>query len=357
MEKNMKYAIYGAGSLGIVLSAYLKNAGEQFDVIDRNPKSVDALNSVGAKVVGKVNMLEKVNAILESEVKDKYDIILLLTKQVGNDEIIKKASSFLADGGVICTFQNGLPEKQVAKIIGADRTYGCAVGWGATRLEPGVSELTSENTRETLTFSFGSLDGHKDDKFDEIVRILSKMGNVEIEENFIGARWAKLLINSAFSGMSTVIGGTFGEAAKNKKSRKILQNIIKECIDVANACNIKIEKIQGKDIVKLLDYKSGFKKWLSFQIIPLAIKKHRLLKASMLQDIEKGRLTEVDAINGVVSEYARECGSQFPNEIVQTPYNDKVIKIIHAMERGEMKPSLDNLKYFELDELVEKYSK
>ena len=341
----MKYAIYGAGSLGIVLSAYLSKAGEKFDVIDRNPKSVDALNKFGARVIGTTTMTQKVNAVLETDVKEKYDIILLLTKQINNIEIVKKASKMLAPNGVICTFQNGLPEKDVAEVIGADRTYGCAVGWGATRTDYGVSELTSQSQKEFLTFSFGSLDGHKDEKFNEIVRILNIMGTVQIEENFIGARWVKLLINSAFSGMSTVAGDTFGAVAKNKTSRKVIQRIIKECIDVANAAKIKIEPIQGKDVVKLLDYKGGFKKWFSFIIIPIAIKKHKLLKASMLQDIEKGLACEVDSINGIVSDYGKQYN-------VPTPFNDKVVEIIYKLERKELKPSFDNVALF--DELFDK---
>lgn len=336
----MKYAIYGAGSLGIVLSAYLAKNREKFDIIDRNPKSVDALNKNGAIVVGTVQMKETVNAILDTNVKDKYDIIFLLTKQLGNLETIKKISEFLTKDGVICTMQNGLPEKDISEVIGENRTYGCAVAWGATRIEPGKSELTSNPERQSLSFSFGSMTGLKGETFDEIVRILNVMGDVQIEENFIGARWSKLLINSAFSGMSAVCGKTFGEVAKFKPSRKIIQRIIKECIDVAAASGIKIEPIQGKDVVKILDYKGPLKKWLSFVIIPIAIKKHRLLKASMLQDIEKGIPCEIDYINGIVSEYGKKVG-------VLTPFNDKVIEIVHKFEIGELTPILNNVKYFE----------
>lgn len=336
----MKYAIYGAGSLGIVLGAYLAKSGEQFDIVDRNEKSVKALNENGARVVGTTQFSEKVNAVLDTETKEKYDIIFMLTKQINNKKTVEKLAKMLKKDGVICTMQNGLPEKDVAEVIGENRTYGCAVGWGATRKDYGLSELTSEPQKECLTFSFGSMDGHKDEKFDEIVRILSIMGTVEIEENFIGARWVKLLINSAFSGMSAVCGDTFGAVAKNKASRKIIQNIIKECIDVAFASNIKIEPIQGKDVVKLLNYKSGFKKWFSFQIIPLAIKKHRLLKASMLQDLEKGIPCEIDSINGIVCEFGDKVN-------VNTPYNDKVVEIIHDMEAKKLSPSFENVKLFE----------
>ena len=59
----------------------------------------------------------------------------------------------------------------------------------------------------------------------------------------------------------------------------------------------------------------------------------------MLQDLEKGKLTEVDSINGAVSEYGRKVACP-------TPMNDKVVEIIHRIEKGELKPSFDNLKLF-----------
>ena len=165
------------------------------------------------------------------------------------------------------------------------------------------------------------------------------MGTVEIDSNFIGSRWSKLLINSAFSGMSAVLGCTFGEAAKNRASRRIVQALIKECIDVCAAGNIKIEPVQGKDIVKLLDYKNRIKKAISLFIIPIAIRKHAKLKASMLQDLEKNKKTEVDAINGIASTFGRKVG-------VPTPMNDKVVEVIHRIEDGALKPSFENLTFF-----------
>jgi 2-dehydropantoate 2-reductase len=244
---------------------------------------------------------------------------------------------FLAPDGVLVTFQNGLPEMQIASVLGEDRVLGCTVAWGATMQSPGVCELTSEP--DALSFSLGSISSTRSRHFDKVKELLEKMGTVDVEENFIGTRWSKLLINAAFSGMSAVLGCTFGEAAGPKESRRIVQALIKECIDVCAAGGIRIEPVQGKDIVKLLDYKGSVKKALSFFIIPLAIRKHSRLKASMLQDLEKGKLTEVDAINGAVSDYGRKVG-------VPTPMNDKVVEIIHGIERGELKPGFDNLKLF-----------
>ena len=169
--------------------------------------------------------------------------------------------------------------------------------------------------------------------------LLEMMGPVDVEENFIGTRWSKLLINASFSGMSAVLGCTFGEAAGDRRSRPVVQALIKECIDVCAAGGIRIEPVQGKDIVKLLDYHGPVKKAISSFIIPIAIRKHARLKASMLQDLEKGKRTEVDAINGSVCAYGRKIG--FP-----TPVNDCVVGIIHRIESGELTPSFDNLSYF-----------
>ena len=333
----MRTAIYGAGSLGTILGAFINKAGMPIELINRNKAHVEALNLNGASVTGTMQFNQKVNAYTPDMMSGEYDIIFLMTKQQNNKEVITALKEYLATDGVLVTFQNGLPEMQIAEILGEERVLGCTVAWGATMQSPGVCELTSEP--DALSFSLGSISHKRSRHFAKVKEMLEMMGTVEIEENFIGTRWSKLLINAAFSGMSAVLGCTFGEAAGPKESRRVVQALIKECIDVCATGGIRIEPVQGKDIVKLLDYKGSLKKAISFFIIPIAIRKHAKLKASMLQDLEKGKMTEVDAINGSVSEYGRKVGCP-------TPMNDKVVEIIHKIEKGELKPGYENLKFF-----------
>ena len=333
----MRVAIYGAGSLGTILGAYISKAGEKIELINRNKAHIEALQANGAKVVGTVNFTQPVEAYTPDQMSGEYDVIFLMTKQQHNAEVVEMLKGYLASDGVLVTFQNGLPEVQIAEILGEEHVLGCTVAWGATLQEPGVCELTS--APDALSFSLGAITKQRSKHFDKVKALLELMGTVEVEDNFIGTRWSKLLINAAFSGMSAVLGCTFGEAAGPRDSRRIVQALIKECIDVCRTGGIRIEPVQGKDIVKLLDYNNPLKKALSFFIIPIAIRKHAKLKASMLQDIEKGKLTEVDAINGAVSAYGRKIG--FP-----TPANDKVVEIIHRIEKGELKPGKENLKLF-----------
>lgn len=335
----MRAAIYGAGSLGTILGAYITRNGGSIELINRNKSHVEALQKNGATVTGTVSFTQEVTAYTPEEMEGRYDIIFLMTKQQQNREVVTYLSDFLADDGVIVTLQNGIPELLIGEIVGEERVMGCTVAWGATMKEPGVCELTS--APDSLSFSLGTLSAQPCHHLNEVKRMLEMMGTVDIDSNFIGSRWSKLLINSAFSGMSAVLGCTFGEAAREKDSRRIVQALIKECIDVCAAGNIKIEPVQGKDIVKLLDYRSRIKKAFSFFIIPIAIRKHALLKASMLQDLEKNKKTEVDAINGVVCAFGRKTG-------IPTPMNDTVVSVIHRIEKGELKPSSDNLKFFAL---------
>lgn len=333
----MRTAIYGAGSLGTILGAYITKNGGFIDLVNRNKAHVEALRTNGARITGTVSFTQKVTALTPDEMTGTYDIIFLLTKQQHNREVVTFLKPFLADDGVIVTMQNGIPEMLVGEIVGEERVIGCTVAWGATMKSGGECELTS--APDSLTFSIGTLTPQRHKHFDEVKRLLEMMGRVDIDDNFIGTRCSKLLINAAFSGMSAVLGCTFGEAAGNRQSRRIVQRIIKECIDVCAASGIRIEPVQGKDIVRLLDYKNAVKKTFSFFIIPIAIRKHARLKASMLQDIEKGKLTEVDAINGVVCEAGRKCG-------VPTPMNDAVVSIIHRIESGELRPEMQNLQHF-----------
>ena len=333
----MRTAIYGAGSLGTVLGAWIEKKGRHIDLINRNRAHVEALRKNGAHITGTVDFTQAVTAYTPEEMSGVYDVIFLLTKQQQNAEVVTFLKDFLAEDGVIVTLQNGLPEQGIAAIVGAERVLGCTVAWGATLLSPGVCELTS--SPDSLTFSLGWISEKPNGHLETVKAMLELMGPVTVEENFVGTRWSKLLINSAFSGMSTVLGCTFGEAAAGWASRKVVLSLIKECIDVCAAAGIKIEAVQGKDAVKLLGYHGPVKKLLSLLILPVAIKKHARLKASMLQDIEHGKKTEVDAINGAIAAFGRQIG--FP-----TPMNEKVTELIHRIENGELRPSQENLQYF-----------
>ena len=333
-----RYAIYGAGSLGTVLGAYITKNGGEIDLINRNKAHVEALNTKGATIKGTVNMNVPVKAITPDEMEGKYDVILLMTKQLFNTEVVTKLKDHLTDKGVIVTLQNGLPEPGIAEIVGAERTMGCTVEWGAALNEPGVCTLTSEP--DSLSFHMGKMDGISDAQFKMVKDLLELMCPVHEEDNLIGARWSKLLINATFSGLGAVVGGVFGDVSENKAGQKVAVRCMKECIDVGHATGATFAPVQGKNITKLFYYTNPIKRAVATFLVPIAMKKHRDIEPSMLQDLKKGKPCEIDAINGVVCEWGRKTNTP-------TPINDRIVEIIKKCESGELKPQASNIKMFD----------
>ena len=333
----MKYAIYGAGSLGTVLGAYMTKAGVPVELINRNKDHVEALRQNGAHIGGTIDMTVPVKALLPDEMEGIYDVIFLMTKQLHNDEVVTKLLPFLSEKSVIVTLQNGIPEPGIARIAGSGRTIGCVVEWGATLAAPGVCELTSDP--DSMSFHMGRMEGISDEQLQLVKSFLEKMCPVEIEENLLGVRWSKLLINATFSGFGTVMGGRFGDVSESKEARPYVLACMKECMDVGRAAGAVFAPVQGKDITKLFYYRNGLKKAFASFLLPIAMKKHRLIEPSMLQDMKKGKPCEIDAINGVVCEWGRKTG-------VPTPVNDRIVEIVKKEQAGELPLSKDNLKLF-----------
>jgi 2-dehydropantoate 2-reductase len=329
----MRAAIYGAGAMGTVLGAFIAKSGQDIDLITRNVSHVEALKNNGAHITGTVDFTVKVNAYLPEQMTGKYDVIFLMTKQRDNKNTANFLKGYLADGGVVCTTQNGLPEPELAKILGEENCVGCAISWGATFVGNGEAKLTS--SPDKFTFALGCISGHNN-KIEMAAHYLRLMGKVTVEQNFIGARWSKLIVNSAFSSLSAVTGLTFGEVAKGRTSRKLAQAILKEGMDVASAQGITPAKIQGHDLVKLLGYRGKIKKAVSFALIPLAMKGHKDIISGMYYDLIKGRECDIDYVCGVVAKYGKEFG-------VATPVANEVIALAHKIESGTIAASKENI--------------
>ena len=330
----MRTAIYGAGSLGTVLGAYLTQNHISVDLINRNRTHVEALKRNGAHITGTVEMTVPVSALLPEEMTGKYDIIFLMTKQLNNRETVAFLKDYLADDGILVTLQNGIPEDGIAGIIGADRTVGCVVEWGATMTAPGEVTLTS--APDSLSFHMGGMPGIPADRLEKVKAVLEHMCPVELETNLPGARWSKLLINATFSGIGTVIGGTFGAVTADPAARDLAARCMKEVIDVGRAAGVTFAPVQGKDIIKLFYWKNPVKKAFAKRIMPVAMKKHAAIEPSMLQDLKKGKPCEIEAINGVVREWGKKTG-------VPTPVNDWIVQTVQAIQDGKLTPGPQNL--------------
>ncbi len=342
----VKIAVYGAGAMGTVLGAFLTEAGVVVDLISRNEAHINALKDTGAHIVCKADGKEKrvkVNALFPDEMTEKYDVVFLMTKQRENKKTLAFLKEFLNDDGIICTTQNGLPEISVSEAIGTEKTYGAAVSFGATFLGGGSVELTSNLQAMSMTVGGYLNDNAKLPLLGEILSKVSAVcGNPEFftaTDNLAGARWSKLCINAAFSGLSVVTGLTFGEIAKKRKTKRLALAIIREGIAVAKAQGITLTPMQGHDMEKLLGGNGFFDRIKASIILPIAMRKHKRLVSGMLKDVEKGRKCEIDFIDGVILSQGEKWG-------VETPVSRQVVEIVHGIENGLYEISYKNTDFF-----------
>lgn len=338
----MRIAVLGAGSLGTIVGAYLADGGMDVQLIDTYEAHVEALNTSGANVIGTTEFHSNVKAITPENKSGTYDLVLLLTKQLYNETILRELLPFLHDDSVVCSLQNGIPEQSVASVVGADRVIAGSVEFGATFIEPGVSRLTTEYTQfKKYAFQIGELNGETTERIQRIKSVLDLVGGTHISDNLVGTKWSKLLINNAFSGLSAALNGEYGDVLDSETGIVSAVHIADETIKVGHANHVTFAKMNGFDIASL-ELTSDSDIPDRVQTLRAVMEPSRLLKASMLQDLEKKRKTEVQYINGVVPKMAQ-------GKEIETPFNDLVVTLVEEAEQLQNVPTFSkNIQPFEL---------
>ncbi len=337
----MKILVMGAGSLGTIVGALLSKDGLDVLMADANREHVDALNEKGATITGHLNLNVPVRAITPDCLEGFFDLVIYLVKTTYDEVALPQAVKHMKPESILITLQNGVPEEKVASFVGKERTLGGAVGWGATWVGPGISELTSDP--DDMTYDIGELDGKITDRIRNVEEVLNHAGKAIITENLPGIRWTKLLVNVAMSGLSTVLGCPYGDILDDDKAITAAICIMLETILTSKAIGVKMEPMKGVDPVILLDIaKENIEN--AKNVLKMVYGPHRDIRASMLQDIEKGLKSEVEALNGYLQNTANQAG-------VKTPVNDQVTNLIRDIESGKATYSFENLHLLEIPEL------
>jgi 2-dehydropantoate 2-reductase len=330
-------AVYGAGALGTMLGAFFSRAGIQADLISRNREHIEALRKHGARITGRAAFTVPVRALIPEDMKKKYGLVILLTKQRENRAAAEQIMPFLEDGGIVLTLQNGIPETGLAEILGEARVMGGIAVGGASLAGPGVVELTSAPESRRLGIGIpweGESAAALKARLPEVKALLEHICPVAIEDNFTGLRWSKLLINAAFSGLSALTGWNFGAIAADRAGGKWAVRIIGECAAVCRAANVTLPPVQG---IRIETFFSGVLPGFAARcILPLAMRKHAAIKSGMLSDLSRGRPCEIDGINGTVCDWGNRYG-------VRVPVNERVRELVHSIERGERASCPENL--------------
>lgn len=336
----MRTAIIGAGSLGTIIGALMARGGRPVDLIDTNRDHVEALNRVGARIVGEMDVLAPVRAYLPEQMSGQYDLVFLLNKQTTNPQVLPHLIPFLHEESTVCALQNGIPEPWVAREVGSGRTIGGAVGFGATWIGPGVSRLTTTaEAMRRFAFEIGEIDGVLRPRLSVVQDYLSCVGRTERLDDLMGIRWSKLLMNATFSGMSAALGCTFGAVLDDPRALLCVAFIANETVQAAHAAGHRMAPMQGEDFERFA-FASPDQIPAILPMIRKIWSQHRQLRASMLQDLEKGRDTEIDFINGTVCRTGRQHG-------LATPFNDRVVDLVTAAQTARTVPVFSDIQQFD----------
>jgi 2-dehydropantoate 2-reductase len=260
--------------------------------------------------------------------------VLLAVKGLHTENALTSVLPCLAAKAPVVSMQNGINEETIARIVGADRTIGCSITWGGTNEGPGRLVQTTEGG-----FIIGQWPTGKSSIVDETALLLANAFPTEISDNIIGDRWTKLLITASLTGVGTVAGLTYGGVIANEEARKVALTVITETYDVGIAAGVVFAELMGvSPSIVLVRNRADFDN--ASKLLDFAFSKHGATKPSMWQDIEKGRKTEVDFVNGYVMRKGKEVG-------LKTSANELVTKVIKDIEAGKKKPGLENLREFE----------
>lgn len=330
--------IIGAGAVGGVTAGLMTGQIERVVVIDANPEHVRRLRAPGLLLdTDDDSRTVPVEAYRSAdEIEGRFDFGLVMVKAVHLEDAVRA----VAERDLVDTFVslgNGLVQDRVTALVGADRLIAGTVELGATNLGPGHVRRTTSNP-----FVIGELDGAHRARIDHLARLLGTVDGVRVTDNIGGQIWSKLLVNSTFSGLGVVGGGLYRDVAADPVGRRALAAVWDEGYRIGVKQQLNLEHVLGIEPAELAagggadgsdSRESGEAAEERRQrAIGTVIGLAGATRASMLQDVERGAITEVDVINGAIVTRAAGVG-------LQAPHNRAILELVHQFERGERRPS------------------
>ena len=337
-----RIVIFGAGAAGSYLGAYMTREGYDVTLLDMWGEHVETMRKNGLRASGtQDDFTIPVNAHHLSDamqLQDKFDIGFLAMKSYDTEWSAHFLKRLVKNDGVIVSSQNCMNDRLVASIVGYDRAVGCIMSSITVALwEPGHVTRGGPpgRGRGHVVFRVGELHGRITPRVEELADILMCVDDAKATSNLWGERWSKLTTNSSGNPVGAMTGLGAEGVASMPEARRIQINICKESCQVALAQSYQVEPIRGVsaetyanaddgEVFEELDAKfqpsGGGADW----------------KSSMGQDVEKGRRTEIEFMNGYIADEGRRVG-------VPTPVNAAIVQVVQEVQSGERPPGPDNV--------------
>ena len=307
MTAAMKIAVLGGGgAMGGLFGGYLARAGEDVTLVDVSRAAVEAINRDGLLIEerdGSTIVVEVKASSLPNEV-GPVDLIVNFVKCYHTEVAIQAAAPMLGVTTAILSLQNGWGNAdRIAAIAGRSRVMVGLTYNAGTLLAPGRVRRTAIS--KTL---LGELDGEMSPRLAAAVAALRKAGiDTEPSSQIVSEIWKKLALNACTLPTAALLRFAAHELNQYEEMRALMRGILAEVVAVAAAQGIALDPAERwQAITDLLDRAVG-------------------ARASMLQDVEAGRQTEIDVINGAIVEASRR-------HALATPLNDAMVWMVKSLQ-------------------------
>ena len=330
MTNSMRTLIIGAGALGGLTGARLAATGAHVRYAVRDDAAAARLKETGLQISGVGGPVavpaDHVAPLAEYPAGLDFDLVVLATKAQEAMEIAPRAAGWLTPDGTLLPIQNGAVSRLLADRLGNDRVLGGLSNLGATLHAPG--RIEQRNAGHLLV---GELAGGVSERAERVRAWLGRGVEVRVTGNLAGAIWSKLLLNCSVTTLGAIAGRTMREYVGTPIGRAVFDRAYDEALSVALASGARPERMMVDPVppgwagraVPGAEHEA----WLG-----RILDAYGDLKPSMLQDFERGRVTEIDFINGYVADLGRHLR-------VPTPVNAAIVETVHAIEERRRAPS------------------
>lgn len=303
----MRVAVMGAGAVGGYFGAKLAAAGNEVWFISRGER-LKAYRTTGVRVESIDGDLEVVplRAIKDPSSIGPVDLVLFTVKSTDTRKAAERAIPLVGPNTTVLAIQNGVEnEAVIGEVLGEEHVVPGVAVIGVSMPEPGLVRHTNNGS-----ITLGEISGEHSDRVKDTCQAFADAGvETRVSEDIRSVKWRKLVWNAAFNPIAALTGRRVLDLIEDDDSRTLAEEAMREAIAVGGALGHKVGDYQIERATR------RDPNWANS-------------KTSMLQDIERGRPTEIDALTGAVVRGGEETG-------VPTPVSRTLLRLVKAMERAE----------------------
>lgn len=311
----MRILVAGAGALGSVFGGFLRRAGDDVTLLGR-AAHVEAIAHHGLRIDGLWGEHVVDGFTVASDpatLRGPFDAILVTVKSYDTAAVGAAVAPLLAADGVLISLQNGLGNVETLEsLAGASRTLGARVIFGAAVPEPGRVVVTVFADPTAIGALAPGSDARRDDAARAWAARIDAAGVPAVYTDRLAALlWAKVFYSAALNPLGALLGVHYGALPERDGSRALMDAVLDEAFAVARA----------EGVVLPWPSAAAYRDEFYGRLVP-ATYDHR---SSMLQDLERGRRTEIDAITAAIVRRGRAHG-------IATPVNEAIARLLRVVE-------------------------